>query len=523
VANGPKSLAFHPPVWVAAWLVCSVEAARFVLSGAGLGHGPKERGFSDFSINSRMPGIMDAVLPKLPREYLGPIYVRQRRFFGLLPWRKKLLLELERGRLQWDASDCAVFEGQLNVVTHPPTLYVALSGTGRVNLQSNEFEFLTEEHDLRLNGTISPDRQLIEARIEFLDFGLDSVRGEFYDQAIVLETGERTRRRFETEEQIPTRRGGDPVAALAALGAEFERDPNNAIIGLDLNAVRADIRSADLRHISQFRDLRRLSVSCPDVSEESLGHLSELSELEEFDLQILQLTALGMSYLTSLPKLRDLSLSDAELTREAVELISSMSSLRRLVLEGCAVDDVDFHELCRLTQLKELHITAAEVSDAGLGPLADLTGLRSLTLVTLDIGGEGLRHVSSLKQMETLSIQYTQISDDDLIHLAGLTSLRRLYLGNNEIVGTGLKHLTSLAKLESLGLVSTYLDQEGAPHLREFPQLQELDVSYTPLSDGDVEHIASLRNLRRLRIQPSDVSESGIERLKHALPQCEIT
>jgi hypothetical protein len=52
--------------------------------------------------------------------------------------------------------------------------------------------------------------------------------------------------------------------------------------------------------------------------------------------------------------------------------------------------------------------------------------------------------------------------------------------------------------------------------------LRELDLSGTAVTDAGLADLARLTGLKRLYLWDTDVTESGGQRLKAALPECEV-
>ena len=134
-------------------------------------------------------------------------------------------------------------------------------------------------------------------------------------------------------------------------------------------------------------------------------------------------------------------------------------------------------------------------------PLAQNT---NLVEVDLNLNGDHVDDaiVSQIEplsqQVAALNLAHTKVSDDGLKAVEPLKNLRRLHLENTKITDAGLTHLKNLSNLEYLNLYGTQVSDSG-------------------LSD-----LEGLKNLRALYLWQTKVTPDGVEKLKKALPQCQI-
>jgi hypothetical protein len=67
------------------------------------------------------------------------------------------------------------------------------------------------------------------------------------------------------------------------------------------------------------------------------------------------------------------------------------------------------------------------------------------------------------------------------------------------------------------------VDDNALAMLYKFGELRSLDLRDTPITDGGVRHIAALQRLEQLDIRGTRISNDGLQKLRGALPNCEIT
>jgi Leucine-rich repeat (LRR) protein len=111
----------------------------------------------------------------------------------------------------------------------------------------------------------------------------------------------------------------------------------------------------------------------------------------------------------------------------------------------------------------------------------------------------------------------TSVGDAGLNHLSGLTRLQELNLVETAVTGAGLLHLKGMTKLQSLRLDKTKVTDAGMAHLKGLTNLQELD-----LTDRDLVQLQRLTNLKELDLTGTGVTDTGVQRLRRALPKAVI-
>ncbi|MCH7727821.1 MAG: leucine-rich repeat domain-containing protein [Planctomycetes bacterium] len=105
----------------------------------------------------------------------------------------------------------------------------------------------------------------------------------------------------------------------------------------------------------------------------------------------------------------------------------------------------------------------------------------------------------------------------DLTPLAGMTSLEGLYLSVTRV--TDLTSVAGLKSLEELYLYNTQVS-DLAP-LEKLTSLRALSLQGTKVSD--LTPLAELKNLEWLELEHTQVSEEQVEKLRQALPNCDIS
>jgi hypothetical protein len=160
----------------------------------------------------------------------------------------------------------------------------------------------------------------------------------------------------------------------------------------------------------------------------------------------------------------------------------------------------------------EVQLPKVAAADAGAIDKIRQTGALAMPLaqdtnlveVDLNLVGEHVENTQLAllqpveQQLAVLNLARTKVTDEGLKSVEGLTNLRKLHLENTKIGDQGLAHLKGLINLEYLNLYATLVTDEGLANLE------------------------GLKNLHSLYLWQTKVTPEGVEKLKKALPKCEI-
>ncbi len=165
------------------------------------------------------------------------------------------------------------------------------------------------------------------------------------------------------------------------------------------------------------------------------------------------------------------------------------------------------------------------VSDEGLAQLVGFTELRSLNLAgnMPKITDAGLVHLKAFKKLETLLVPPVAATDKGLAEVAELTTLKSLDIGFfSPATDAGFGQLKSLTSLNSLNVSYTAMGDAGIEQLKDLPRLEKLILNNTKVTDAGLEHLQGMKSLRYLALGGCQVTKEGKQKLKSALPQCDI-
>lgn len=322
-------------------------------------------------------------------------------------------------------------------------------------------------------------------------------------------------------------------------------------------AIHSDTDQEDAADITLGGVTFKLDVKELNLSSRGITDISALSACRE--LERLDLTGNKISDITPLmdiPRLKELVIKDNQVTdlRPLMALntlayinaegngitstvpLGSLTGLKELHLAGNPISD--YSGLSRLYSLETLGLEDTGLQDDDLDSLKGLSNLRLLTITNNpELGGEAVDKLKS-----ALSASYVEHDDlvysieiggekfrEDLTELdlsnRTLTDISALALFKNlQIVNLRGNNLENISVLQwtrgitKLDLACNSISDPTA--LTGLPYLETLDISGNKLSSVDV--FVTMTGLKELNLSGNNISPEQIDRLRFALPGCNI-
>lgn len=137
--------------------------------------------------------------------------------------------------------------------------------------------------------------------------------------------------------------------------------------------------------LGNFKSLKQLSLGpavFPDEIERDAGMeaIGRLKQLEKLDLDMANVTDVGMKHLAGCEALTELDVTRNKLTAAGFQALEENRKLTKITV-GVYAGDAEVKAIARLKQLEELELRHTDVTDRGLEVLKDLNNLRSLVLI----------------------------------------------------------------------------------------------------------------------------------------------
>ncbi|HEV3341755.1 MAG TPA: hypothetical protein VG125_15415 [Pirellulales bacterium] len=229
----------------------------------------------------------------------------------------------------------------------------------------------------------------------------------------------------------------------------------------------------------------------------------------------------------------------------AILVLPFRTVLRRCRLEaaltslGCEVTDrtrrpapLRIRELAPLrpyvTEIEAVYLPKTCLTPATCEALANALGrvtmLDEIDAPAVPAGCERLlSRLGPGSYMQYLLLTGEGITDETLAEAGGFQRLRQAFFAKSRISNAGLAHLAGLPWLETLVLRDTPITGDGLAPLSSCPTLRVLDLSGTQVGDEQIDILAQLPRLSEVDLSRTRVTAAGVEKLRAALPQCQIT
>jgi hypothetical protein len=174
--------------------------------------------------------------------------------------------------------------------------------------------------------------------------------------------------------------------------------------------------------------------------------------------------------------------------------------------------------------LRSLSLIGTHISDAAIKSISSLSELQSLYLDHTAVTGMGFRSThGSWLMLDDVSLSHSLLNDQGLAWLEEMTRLRRLALNSTKVSDQGLARLGRFkGDLVELQLNGTAVTGSGLHHLAKFTALEILTLDDTALGPSAEIALAGMQSLKLLSLVNAGLSRAVVERLRAALPGCEI-
>ncbi len=287
----------------------------------------------------------------------------------------------------------------------------------------------------------------------------------------------------------------------------------------------ANLTDAALEHLKKFPALTHLHLADNRFSAEGIAQLGEFDALQLLDLRGCgNVGDAELGHFRRLAKLRMLKIGGSGVTDAGMSVVAQMTSLTGLAVDNASISNAGLAEIRDLA-IEDLSLFRCPgISDEGLAHLAGFANLRRLTLRDiLSINGRGLVHIRDKRKLTSLNLSETDVNDDAMVHLGGLSELTRLELRQTWITDASLEIIGGLSKLTYLDLQDAGITDAGVRHLAKLGNLETFVLRLnSSITDASAEHLAKLTNLKLLQLDQTGITSAGIQRLRKALPDCDL-
>jgi Leucine-rich repeat (LRR) protein len=327
------------------------------------------------------------------------------------------------------------------------------------------------------------------------------------------------------------------------------------LTSLDLSFT--GVTDVGVARIAKMSHLQELVLNDSMITEKSLPLLAELTNLESLEISRTQVSKAGVNQLRQLLKgvsitynpdpllealaeykghwAKAIDKADGETDKDSIEFSQSkltdaglkrLNSYREITLDSC--DDISNDGLTYLKQnklLTKLSIKDMEqIGDQGIENLVGISTLRELNLEDMPITNRSMKAISQMSGLTHLKISSVdaKIDDSGVAQLKTLSSLRDVELDWLELTDESLKTFSALQNVTILSLRDS-ISCKKCRTLAQLSNLTSLNLDNNQeFSDANSEYLEKLGRLRSLSLIETDITASGIVRLRKALPKATI-
>ena len=229
--------------------------------------------------------------------------------------------------------------------------------------------------------------------------------------------------------------------------------------------------------------------------EENSGLLSTDGQIANIDLPDADVSVATRNRLRNFPRLVGAGVCPRHLGTP-LDSLASLDKLSFVWITGLQANS-DLGELRRLPHLEHLWLSKPSATGGGWKNLRDLPALKHLGLDRAS-SCTALKEIGPIPALGVLRFQYCRIQDDDLRALSGCPRLRNFSASGSSAIGAaGMKYIANCTSLETVTMTCSANEEE-------------------------LQVLAALTKLKSLDVRGSIITQAGIDRLKTAMPNCNI-
>jgi eukaryotic-like serine/threonine-protein kinase len=191
-------------------------------------------------------------------------------------------------------------------------------------------------------------------------------------------------------------------------------------------------------------------------------------------------------------------------------------------LNGCKFEPADLKQLRGLKPFYELAMLSLELHDEDLKHLEGVP-VEKLVLFNNHFTGGGLAHLAKFPGLKQVAITLDSVQPEDWQRLKDIAQLETLTVIGKNFGDGDVAALLEIPTLKHAFLDGTALTDAGVEQLLKHPNLRAIALKETEITDKSLELLAkSPQPWERIDVSKTKVTKEAVERLKAALPKCEV-
>jgi tRNA A-37 threonylcarbamoyl transferase component Bud32/Leucine-rich repeat (LRR) protein len=324
-------------------------------------------------------------------------------------------------------------------------------------------------------------------------------------------------------------RTGAKIQINGSSGYAFQDELRGKVTDCSIDYIGSayKLTNTDLEALSNITFPLRLTLAkSTELRQETIDKISQIKTLTHLYLPYaITMKETSFSKLAALSKLKHLSLPNTNATDEIVRQLPTWESLESLLLgDSILIRGETLEMLEKYPKLRDLNLIGTQVSRLPSGICKKLPNLEIIELAGTDANDDTMRELAEAKKLLYVNIASTKVTTEGLTALLPLRySLENLNVRDISIDDTAAATIAQFRRLKQLNLSKVRLTEVGLAELLKLNALTHLGLSGTPMNDKCVGVLGQMKQLKSLHLHSTHITQAGIDRLKEALPDCQIS
>lgn len=250
------------------------------------------------------------------------------------------------------------------------------------------------------------------------------------------------------------------------------------ILEMDFKLTQIDDNAC--KTISQFKELTKLEIDSPNLTDKGLRYLAALPGLKILRVCSPKISDVGLSYLASSPQLETLEISNTVINKIGKTIAKTENY---------------------------------KITDACFKNLTGIKSLKSISFLDTGLSANCGAYMSLLPQLESFYFGQKQILSDESFRGFGASNLQKLYFFDSEIDEKQFEELAKCKSLKELHLGKSKISLAGLMKLCKLPNLDTLAFNGSRYISDELIDVILYFKLKTLILDSSNISESQFIRL----------
>jgi hypothetical protein len=173
----------------------------------------------------------------------------------------------------------------------------------------------------------------------------------------------------------------------------------------------------DLLGVDYFADIAHVNVSGPQVTNDTLAHLSSLPHLQLLGIDSDQITDSGVAMFARSKDLISFGVTSKNVTVASIDHLQGLPNLVWLQCSGRQVNDSWISHIIKLKSLESVCLHNTEVTDEGIAELASLPKLHGLYFEDMPITDARLEQLHGMSNLIRVGLHQTQVTKNGIKRL----------------------------------------------------------------------------------------------------------